>query len=529
MEKLKKNFFIFFSIFLSALIWLIFIPIWHTPDEQSHFAQVSYLANHDFNNPGGGIKDTTEEIAVSERLLGIERDKVGNNRFTFHPEYKIEYTNSLYGKYEKYISSLVKTDSATKLVKSEATYYPKLYYVPAALIYQIFSQFDLFTKIYLVRFWSLLLFCVNFIFIYKIGKLIFSNNRFMAISLTMLAGFQPMFIFSNIGVTNDSLGNLLFTVFLYCCLKIIINGFTYKNLFFLLSSSYLAIITKVQFIIILPTIALLLTFIFFRDFNGKSRWRMIILSTGVIILALINPYKYLYLSSIDVATESLKQVNFSSLIKFTNEYTFPHTVNEVMPWYWGVYKWLGVTYPRLVHRIINRIFFLALFGFVIWCINKFLKKQIFDRQLQSIILLIFSFCIYFFSIAIFDWLSWYRSGFQLGVQGRYFFPFISVVSLITLIGWSHIFPKKWNLQSWSIKILVLLMATLNIYAIIFVISTYYDISSFQKFIIQASQYKPWFLKGYYLIALITLYLLSLLLLIRDLFIDSRDRTIVVKK
>src|SRR3989338_3624757 len=161
MEKLKKNFFIFFSIFLSALIWLIFIPIWHTPDEQSHFAQVSYLANHDFNNPGGGINDTTEEIAISERLLGIERDKVGNNRFTFHPDYKIEYTDTLFGKHEKYISSLAYTESAAKLVKSEATYYPKLYYVPAAIIYQVLSNTDLFVRVYAIRMYSLFIFVLN--------------------------------------------------------------------------------------------------------------------------------------------------------------------------------------------------------------------------------------------------------------------------------------------------------------------------------------------------------------------------------
>ena len=80
-------------------MWTAAVPVFHTPDEQAHFAQLEYMAENHVDSVSSP-NNLSREIAVSEELLGTRRNDMGNNKFTYHPEYKIEYTNSFLGKYE---------------------------------------------------------------------------------------------------------------------------------------------------------------------------------------------------------------------------------------------------------------------------------------------------------------------------------------------------------------------------------------------------------------------------------------------
>ena len=85
-----------FALLLNFLLWQLLIPIWHFPDEQAHFGQVAFRADH------GRIQkyhelSTSREIFISEELLGTKRDSQGNNLFTYHPEFKIDYSKTYEG------------------------------------------------------------------------------------------------------------------------------------------------------------------------------------------------------------------------------------------------------------------------------------------------------------------------------------------------------------------------------------------------------------------------------------------------
>ena len=90
---------LFVAVFLNALSWIILIPIWQYPDEQAHFAQVQDIA--EIGQSPVNKFDTSHEIALSEEILGTDRDSAGNNKFTYHPEYKIDYSGNYYGPFEK--------------------------------------------------------------------------------------------------------------------------------------------------------------------------------------------------------------------------------------------------------------------------------------------------------------------------------------------------------------------------------------------------------------------------------------------
>lgn len=503
---MKNQFLLFLTIFFAGLVWLSIVPIWHFPDEQSHFGQVAFMAERGRNSAGSEL-DLTEEIYTSEILLGTARDKFGNNKFTFHPEYRIEYTESLIGKHEASIAALTTTNAKNTFVHQEAARYPQLYYLPASIIYKLFYAQDLFTRVFAVRFWSLMFFVITVYITYKIGVLLSPSDKLFASVLTLLVGFQPMMVFSNVGVNSDALGNMLFALFIFLCLHLIRWGISKRDLFWIFITSLSAIYAKPQFIIVVPLLVLVLLFVIFRDVKNKVKLRYLIV-LGLTLAAVLMTLYSLRIGGIVLIDWIIAKFNFASFIKFTREYTLSHTFSEVFPWYWGVFDWLGVTYPRLVHRIINRLVLIAAIGFVYWFYKNIKEKKWEQYNFQGVIFLVIINIVYFMAISYYDWLSWYTTNYPLAIQGRYFFALISSQMVILLLGWQAIFPDKWQLKYRSVKILGLLMISLNFYALYTVGKTYYDVLPLSTLINQLSQYKPWFSKGISIVILWLVYIIA---------------------
>ncbi len=510
------------SVFMLGLVWISIVPLFHTPDEQAHLGQVAFMVEMGRIPDVRDKYDLTNEILISERLLGTERDNSGNNKFTFHPEYRLEYTGNFIGKYEASISALTNTDAKKTFVREESSRYPVLYYIPAQIIYNFFYNQDIFTRVFFIRIWSLIIFIGTVFITYKLGQLIYHKNSFFALVLAILVAFQPMMMFANIGVNSDALGNLLFTLFLYLSLKII-QRVDIKIILFYFLTIILSIYTKPQFIITIPLMLLLFLIVGFGNIKNKKKFILIFSGLSIFILLILYNLRSGPASIIWVF---FKEINIASLIKFTYEYSLPHSIKEVLPWYWGIYNWLGVTYPRIIHRIINRILVLAGIGFLFWIIKTIRSGNWKNKQIQSIAFLILTSFIYFISISFYDWLSWYTSTYPLGVQGRYFFPVISTHMLILLIGVQTLFSIRSWIQEWGIKILGCAMIILNGYGLYTVAKAYYDLSSNSSFIIQVSQYKPWFIKGnYFVFLLIITILITLFGVIIPLLYSRNDKNI----
>src|SRR4030042_6263666 len=156
MDSKQKTLFILLLLvtFFKGIIWAEIVPLWHFPDEQAHFAQVQWYAEQ--KKPISGEYDLSLEIYESERLLGTLRDERGINKYTYHPECNIDYTNKSLGKYEQYLSSLPKS-SRTTYVKREAARYPPLFYLLSSLGYFMGTSGDLFVRVILTRWVSVFL------------------------------------------------------------------------------------------------------------------------------------------------------------------------------------------------------------------------------------------------------------------------------------------------------------------------------------------------------------------------------------
>lgn len=483
---------------VKELLTSAIIPIWHTPDEQAHFAQVAYLS--ELNSFPNGKFDLNKEILESEKLLGTERDRFGVNKFTYHPEYRIEYTNALDGKYEKQIKDLP-IGLRKEMVKYEAANYPPLYYWLAGVPYKVFYNTDLIFRVYAARFISILIGLLTVYVAWLIGREIFEENKLLQITLPLLLAFQPMFSFVSAGITSDTLMNLLFSVVLLIGIKVIKRGVDKKlliSLMLILGSLYL---TKPQFLLAFPIIAsaFLIWFLRYKKINTKIKAIYIgsvIFVLITVIFLVINPTVHEFIEKLYPQNFSPGEPKYKIDILVYLKDTLTRTARETVPWYWGVFNWLGVGLPIEVLRVINRVLIALGVGIFIRLIIAIKKHR---EEDYIFIFLVLSSLIYFIGIVVYNYLFFASHNFSFGLQGRYFFPVIVAHVALLIYGLEALIPTKFiKLREWAIKVLGLGMITVNLIVFGILINSYYDWSDFNTLLIQMSQYKPSYFKGYWL-------------------------------
>ncbi len=504
-------------IFINSLIFSSLVPMWHGPDEQAHFAQVQYLAEHLswYSSYDQDHFTSSQEVVASEELLGTHRDETGRNKFTFNPNFRIEYTNSSIGKYELLIQNFPLT-YRTNLVKKEATVYPPLFYIISAIPYRAGYNLGLIDRVFLTRLASIIMGLGVVYYSFKLSQLVFPRQPLLSLTSTLLVSFQPMFSFLTISVTSDNLMNFIFTAILYFCTKVIsrqqIDLTTTLGILFTFIAGFF---TKPHFIIAIPVLVSLPLFLFSFQKWGQiiSRHRSQIIwvsiSLAVVAIVRISPQVNFILTKygvnlLDTNLQSLTHPRFPNytLLEHIN-WTLRHTVAEVIPWYWGVFNWLGVTLPRSVNRVINRILILSAFGLVIWLI-KLIKYRRWQTQDKLIVFLGLSSLIYFSSLMLWDWLFRRQHGFSFGMQGRYYFPTIVGHMILILTGWINLIPK-----SWWVKLLGMSTIALNFIGLYTLAKSYYQLWPLAAFFNQFSQYKPVYFKFPYILIWFTLYTVTL--------------------
>lgn len=498
MRNLK--FLLILAAFINALSWIILIPVGQYPDEQSHFAQVQNIAEfgksqlYDKNN-------TSYEINLLEKTLHTNRDEGSNNAYTYHPQFNIQYSNTLNGIDEEKFNNLPNT-ARTTLVKWEATVNPPLYYYLESIIYKIFYNSNIFGRIYATRMFSAILFLPLVIVAYKIARVIFKKEKILQIALPTLLAFMPMLVFASTGVLPDPLTNLLFCLIIYASIKIIETGFRTKSNFLLVIALVLGFYTRQQFFISIPII---ITAFFLRCIRERNYKGIVLLVIMLFGLALC--FKFVSLFVPEIGSSHYMSILDKQFLLYLKVMLI-HWFRETLPWYWGVYRWLSLTVPHIYYQTINRLILLALFGLALRLFLVLKNKRI-EKNDWYLMFFICATFIYSFGFALGDYYFTKQYGYSFGIQGRYFFPLVSAHISLLLAGYwvlSKLILKKY--ANLVICFLVFLMILFNDLSLAHVAASYYSTETFSRFISQASQYKPSLLKGniilYILILNITL-------------------------
>jgi 4-amino-4-deoxy-L-arabinose transferase-like glycosyltransferase len=478
------------STFFKGLVWAGVVPLWHFPDEQAHFAQLQIIAEGRFTQFEGS--STSREIYESEMLLGTFRNEKGNNLFTFHPEYNIPYTDSFWGVTEGKINALP-LSSRKETTIAEATGYPILYYSLGAIPYLLFYQTSLFTRVFAVRCFSVLVSVATVWFAYKIGKIVF-KKELPALTLGILVSFQPMFTFVGSGVNSDVMLNFFFTMFIWACL-LVFEKPNLKHIGLVILSLGGGLFSKSQMAVaailaIVPLTLALRTFLSRRrkDFLADKKMLFVLVGATLFAYAVARWGRLSQISGFILAGKERVEVTLGEHLAWT----LRHTIAEVLPWYWGVFKWLGVVLPRWVNRIQMRLLLIGGLGLAVWLVQR-IRQRSWKRQDWYIVWLGVVAGAYFFSVTLWNWQFRIAYGFPFGVQGRYFFPTIVAHMALIIVGLTSLVPRK--LERWLLALLSGWWLVLSGIGLYIVLAAYYQLWPLQHLWWQVSQYKPFWFKA----------------------------------
>lgn len=481
------------SAILILFVYTVVIHPFEVPDENAHYSSLNFLIN-DGRMPKITDNDnlSVEELET-EKIFGIVEHQ---NRYSYHPEFRMEYIPGLIGKYENEIKSLNTKAHRTTYSTFQAATYPPLYYLLTSPFYRLVESGDIFTRLFVSRFSSVILTVITILVAYYIGILIFSSQAF-GFTLAFMTLFFPMTAYVGSGVNSDNLHNLLFGFASLLALKLIKAGWSRSLSLTIGIVIGLDLITKPQAYALIPifAIAVLLRW-------RWSEWREILVS-GVYILASIFvlagwqeiPKLVLGNDAVGVTSYTARVVEHGGIDNFKiffSSYLHTHAT-EMIVWYWGVFKWFGVIMPRIWWWVANRLLGLSFIGILIGFARDMKQKKL--SWISRVILFgIFANIIYIAALGWFDWQFYQEYGRSLGLQPRYYMPLLISQMAIMLIGLTNL---GWNVRvkEWIRRGIIIFFLGLQLTSFYVQLKSYYDLYPLYTFIDQISQYKPVYGKG----------------------------------
>lgn len=493
---------------LAILIPSLFLTqAFEVPDEQSHFATLHFLNTEGRVPTMDDKQNLSLEEQKAEYIFGIMTD--GTNKYSYHPDYRLEYTQSLFGKHEQDLINLNTPSNRTTYTIHQAAIYPPLYYQYLNILSTPFHKDDILIRLYVARLVSVTLTIATVVVGYYIGGYL----------LALLMLFYPMTSYIGIGVNSDNLHNLLFTIFVYYCYQLIKKGLTPKLSLAIGIVIALDLLTKPQGYIMFPILALALLTRW-----QWSQWRTILSSLIYLLVPILLLVGYqeipkLFSSNSPYMAPNDLVVAAGTFKTFLSGYL--HNLSEVIVWYWGVYKWLGVLMPTLLWRIGIRLFALAALGTLFQFGRDLMNKRV-SYESKIIFFAIGANVIYAGAIFWFDWQFFQEFGRSLGIQARYYMPILSTQMLILIYGLRGFSPSQ-GYHSWVNRFLILFFTILVLVGTYTAASSYYDLSSVSTFITQVSQYKPVFAKGSWWYLYIPLYFAGVITMIAHALRQSKSK------
>lgn len=492
------------------LLWQALHLPFEIPDEQSHFATVNFLVDQ------GRIQrekeyDLSREQEQVEYIFGVMTD--GTNKYAHNPGHRIDYSEEASAKNEVLIKSLNTPDNRSTYTLHQGAVYPPLYYYLTGQFYRLNYASDIISRLYTSRIFSTFLVIGTIYVYYLIGRLLWSSPQ-MGYYFASLALFYPMTAYMGAGVNPDNLHNLLFSLFVYICIRVIKAGLTYTHTLQFAVLLVLDLLTKPQAYIMIP-ITIVAIILSSSMLSLRVALKNVIIYSSVVLLGAGwhelpkfisgNPY---------IADSSITSVSGISLLSYLKMILHKFT-SELVVWYWGVFKWTTIIVPRLWWRSGIRMIMLSVFGFG-YLIYRSLRTKKFGVSHKLIIFAIAANLIYVSALVYYDWNYYHLSGKSLGFQARYFMPLLSTQIFLIIEGLRS-YTAKTYVNRIILGLIFTYFFTLQVVTVYTVASSYYETSNITSFIAQASRYKPLYFQSDFWYLWVGLYSVSMIYVAISIF------------
>jgi len=450
---LKNNYLIILillAVIVKELIFVVVIPLWQNHDELEHFAYTAYLAEEKKIPVYQGRFENHMDLTVSEEIKKadelLENNKISSAVFMKSQLIHQDFSRALSSQQVKSELSNLNRKINGQEYKNAAVLYSPLYYALEAIPYFIFYKDTIIARAFAMRIFGIIFLLITVIFSYKMARHIL-KSKLGAATVAVLIGFLPRFSYTSAGINNDALLITLSTIFLYLIIKYLSDKITLQNSIILGIVFGLGLLSKTQFIIFSPLLAGLYIYKFIKEKNNKYILQLALVALIILIISgwwfIFNYYHYHNLMGFGM--ETYGETNTA------NQLTFVKAISSIILRYFYLlnsyfYSFgccgeiLMAPFYQLIFCLTVGLFFL---GFFLYLFK--LKKDQSKTANRDEMIVMFSSFVLLEGLLFFLFLKGLiiKGNTSFPIDGRYYYPVISCLTILFIISLQKIIPDKY--------------------------------------------------------------------------------------
>jgi 4-amino-4-deoxy-L-arabinose transferase-like glycosyltransferase len=437
-----------------GLMWALLKPAWAAPDEDAHFGYVASLADL------GKIPGGKGSSVASDQRQSMEA--TNTDAVTFFPYAKPEWTKIGESDWRAANKTANRKDGGGGL--NTASQYPPAYYLFADVPYKATGSSDVLTRMYAVRFTTLLWLLVTTTAAWLLAGEVFGRNRPLQLVTASVAGLWPMVTFMSSSVNPDGMLIALWALATWLGTSLLTRGPSARRAVALALCVGLAVVTKATALALVPPVLLALALSAW-PLRKRISWRRVV-TVGAVAMAFALPVGAWYLaaqssgrsafgqttlvsagetptggagpgkaSSPGIFASYLWQYYLPRLPSMTPIKNFFPTISHYAPvqvWLgsgWASFGWVNVWFPPWVYKLFFAIVVLAAAGVVASLWQRRSGRRVSPRTLR---LAAFYLVMAGLLIGGLQWTDYklYLDGKQPFLQGRYILPLAPLLALL---------------------------------------------------------------------------------------------------
>ncbi|MCA9960939.1 MAG: glycosyltransferase family 39 protein [Anaerolineales bacterium] len=439
-----------------GVMWSLAFPLWQGPDEDDHYAVIQFIGEN------GRLPDVGDEILPDEITLSRELADVG--RLDYNPERRQGWSETAVGLRESEFAELpASTRSSTELgTTGKLMHATPLYYMLAAVPYRLIGyEGDLLVRAHWQRLWVVLVSSPIVLIAYATARLLFPTNALLRLTIPTLVAFQPQLTAVTAIVTVDGFYFVCYSLLIYLSLLVLRDGLDWRYGLMIGAAFAAGVLSKPTLTGIVPPIALLVLYDFWR--RKGERWTVVwsALLMNVVIL-------------IPVGWWMQRSLRLNQDLFYFNPVLKGHRIIEnpfydYTPWqhmldyyqsvwggifttWWAHFGWLDTPVAPWVYHVLRFLTFAAIVGLSLQLWRRWRARPSLaawqqgqrTAPLVAWILLTLIVVLPALLLQVYDLTFWWEYGNGRGLQGRYWLGTMIPMLILFVVGLLYFVPRRWH-------------------------------------------------------------------------------------
>lgn len=445
------------------LAYSIIVPVLQTPDESPHIRYIEFISEN-LRLPGKNEYSNGRTLNLSDFVLKLNQTQRGL-MIVGNPNYHFPFGESSFPELQDMHLSYIFN-------------HPPAYYLFGNIFWWLGGLFSSGFALLGLKVANYILLLIHLYYSYRVGKLFADrNDKAFPYILSLLSASWPMYLFLSTGANNDLLVVSASSGLFFYLVKVMkSSNLLIKDLAMMLVWLSIGVLTKAQFFVFIPLVALLILN-HWKTLESRKNYKKLFVAFLPLLFPLVFfvnqflQFGRIMPTPVDQSYDKILQSTSCaglSVFHYIKTWLFPR-VPMIAQSFIGNFGWLDTKAHREVILLAALIVLVSCLVFLV----AFIKERQFRSKFKSFVLVAVPLallleCLYSF-LFFREYLE--RCYMFFPTQGRYYFLLLLPLSFAVLVGLKTLFSRFGN--KFTYLLAILLIGLINSYSIVILIQRYY--------------------------------------------------------